>query len=88
MSEFNILPCLGLDVCSPKQLRYILFLYLGIMLRVLTALHLPVAHIDDITRPIVICNDTYKFTAYAYNILQKFVVDNKVMVTSHPEAVR
>jgi len=57
------------------------------MLRVLTALHLPVAHVD-IIRPIAICNDTYKFVAYPYSILQQFTVDNKVMVTSHPEAVR
>ena len=37
---------------------------------------------------IAICNDTYKFVAYPYSILQKFAVDNKVMVTSHLEAVR
>jgi len=39
------------------------------------ALHLPVARVDDITRPIAICNDTYKFVAYLYSILQKFAVD-------------
>jgi len=48
---------------------------------------LPVAHIDDITIPIAICNDTYKFAAYLYSILQEFAVDSKVMVMSHPEAV-
>ena len=52
------------------------------MPRVPTALHLPAAYIDDITRPIAICNDTYKFVAYQYSILQEFTVDNKVMVTS------
>jgi len=31
-------------------------------------MHLHIAHIDDITRPIVICNDTYKFAAYPYSI--------------------
>ena len=53
-----------------------------------TTLFLIVAHIDDITRLIAICNDTYKFVAYPYSILQEFAVDNKVMVTSHPEIVR
>ena len=51
-------------------------------------LHLPVAYIDDITRPIAICNNTHKFAAYPYSTLQEFAVDNTVMVTSHCEAVR
>ena len=51
-------------------------------------LTLPIVHIDDITRPIAICNDTYKFITFPYNILQEFAVENKVMVTSHPEVVR
>ena len=58
------------------------------MLRIPTALHLPVAHIDNITRLIAICNDTYKFAAYPYSILQEFTVDNRVMVTSHSETTR
>ena len=58
------------------------------MPRVLTALHLTVAHIDYITRPIAIYNDTYKFATYTYSTSQKFAVDNKVMVTSHLEVVR
>ena len=58
------------------------------MLRVPTVLHFPVAHIDDITSPIAICNDAYKFVANLYSILQEFAVDSKVMVTSHPEIVR
>jgi len=37
---------------------------------------------------VAIYNNTYEFTAYPYSILQKFTVDNKVMVMSHPEAVR
>ena len=53
-----------------------------------TALHFLVEHIDDITRPIEICYDTYKFVAYSYSILQKFAVDIKVMLTSHCVAVR
>jgi len=35
-------------------------------------LHLSVAHINDITRQIAICNDTYKFTTYQYSLLQSF----------------
>jgi len=53
-----------------------------------TALHLLVAYIDDITMPIAIYNDTYKYAAYSYSILQEFTVDSKVMVLSHPEAAR
>ena len=34
------------------------------MLRIPPALHLSVAYIDDITRPIANCNDTHKFAAY------------------------
>ena len=30
-------------------------------------LYLPVAYIDDITRPIAICNDTHKFASYLYS---------------------
>jgi len=29
-----------------------------------TTLHLLVTYIDDITKPIAICNDTHKFAAY------------------------
>ena len=58
------------------------------MPRVPTALYLLVAHIDDIIRSIAICNDAYKFAANSYSIWSKFAVDNKVMVMSHPEAVR
>ena len=49
---------------------------------------LHILNINDIMRPIAICNDTYKFAVNPYSILQKVAVDNKVMVTSHPEAVR
>jgi len=53
-----------------------------------TTLLLHVAYIDDITRSIAICNDTYKFATYPYSTLQEFTVDNKVIVTSRCEAVR
>ena len=51
MSESNIPPSTGLDVYSLRYLRYIIFLSLEIMPKVPTALHLHVAQIDDITRP-------------------------------------
>jgi len=53
-----------------------------------TTLHFPVTYIDDITRPIVIYNDTHKFAAYPYSTLQEFAIDNKVMVMSRSETVR
>jgi len=67
------------------------FIYLNVHVNEIvepTTLHLPVAYIDDITRPIAICNDTHKFAAYLYSTLQEFAVDNKVIVTSRCEAVR
>ena len=88
MSESNLPPSAGLDVCPSRYFRYIIFSSLGIMPRVPTVLHLPVAHIGDIIRPIAIRNDTYKFVAYPYSIWQEFAVDNKVMITSHLESVR
>jgi len=80
-------PSARVDAC-PRHVISLIILSLGVMLKILTVLHLPVVHIDDITRPIVICNDTYKFAANPYSIWQEFVVDNKKMVTSHLEAVR
>ena len=50
----NIPPFAGLDVCPLVHPRYILFPSLRNMPRVLTALHLHVAYIDDITRSIAI----------------------------------
>ena len=44
------------DVCHPKYLISLILSLLGVMSRVSTALHLSVAHIDDITRLIAICN--------------------------------
>jgi len=67
---------------------YLILPSLRVMSRVPTALHLPVAYIDDITMPIAIYNDTYKFITYPYSFLQKFAVDSKVMITNHPETVR
>ena len=64
ISESNIHSSVGLDMCPPRHPRYIIFPYLGIMPRVPIALHLHVAHIGDIARPMVICSDTYKFVAY------------------------
>jgi len=66
----------------------LILLSLGVMPNELTTSHLFVAHINDISRPIAICNDTYKFDAHPFSISQEFAVDSKVMVTSHLEAVR
>ena len=52
------------------------------MPRISTALHLHVAF-DDITRQLVNCNDNYKISACLYSVLQEFVVDAEVIVTSH-----
>jgi len=66
----------------------LILLSLRVMPRVFTTLHLHVTYIDDITKPIAIYNDTHKFAAYLYSTLHEFAVDNKVIVSSHPEAVR
>jgi len=58
------------------------------MLRVPTALHLYVAHDDDITRQLTNCDENYKIYAYPYDIMEEFAVDNEVIITSHPEIVR
>jgi len=81
-------PSAGLDVYPPRHPISFIFPSLRVTPRVPTALHLPVTHIDDITRPIAIYNDTYKFIACPYSILSKFAVDNKVTVTSHPKVMR
>ena len=67
---------------------YLLFPSLGVMHRVSTALHLHVVHDDDITRQLTNYDENDKFVAYLYSILQKITVNNKVIVTSHPEIVR
>jgi len=71
-------------VCHPRHPIYIILPSLEVMPRVSTALHLPIAHIDNITRLIAICNSTDKFASYSYNILQEFTVYSKVMVLSYP----
>ena len=50
VSESNMPPSAGIDVCPPRHPRYIIFSFLGIMPRVSTELHLHVVHINDITR--------------------------------------
>jgi len=69
VSESNIPPSEGLDVCPPRHPRYIIFPSLGIITRVFIVLHLSVAHVDDIAKSIVICNGTYKLVAHSYSIL-------------------
>jgi len=78
----------GFDMCFPRYLIYLIFPSLRVMLRVSTVLHLLIARDDNITRHIAVYNDNYKFTAYSYSILQKFTIDNNVIVTSHSETVR
>ena len=75
------------DVSYLRHLIYLILPSLGVMPRVSTPLHLSVAHIDNIIRPIAICNDTYKFAPYPYSILKEFTDYNK-MVPSHHEAMK
>jgi len=88
VSESNVPPSVVIDVCPPRHVIYIFLPSLGVMLRIPTALHLLVAHIDDITWPIAVCNDTYKFAANPYSIWQEFAVDNDVMVTNLQLTIR
>jgi len=64
--ESNVPP--SLDMYPPRHPTYLILSSLGVMPRVLIALHMHVAQID-ITRLIATCNDTYKFVAYPYSIL-------------------
>ena len=75
-------------MCHPRHHIYLLFPSLGVMSRVLIALHLPIAHDDDITRQLANCDEKYKFFVYPYSILQEFTVDSEVIVTSHFEITR
>ena len=88
VSESNVPSSAGLDVCPPRHVISLILPSLRVMPRIPIALHLPVVHIDDITRLIAICNNAYKFAANPYSILQKFAVYNKAMITSHPEVKR
>ena len=88
MSESNVPPSAGIDVCHLRHVISLILPSLGVMLRIHIALHLLIAHINNITRPITICSDIYKFAANPYGIWQEFAVDNKMMFTSHPVAVR
>jgi len=63
VSEFNVPSSAGLDVCPPRHAISLILPSLGVMPRIPIALHLSVAHIDDITRLIAICNDADKFAA-------------------------
>ena len=48
----------GFDVCYPRHPIYLFFPSLGVIIRVLTALHLYIAHDDDITRHLAIAMKT------------------------------
>ena len=75
-------------MCHPRHLIYLFFPSPGVMLKAPTALHLPVAHDDDITRQLAKCDENYKFSIYPYSMLQKFAVDSEVIVMSYSEIVR
>ena len=66
---------------------YSLFFPLGVMLRLSITLHLLVVF-DDITGQLINCNDNYKFSVCPYSVLQEFVVDSEMIVTSYSEIVR
>ena len=50
VSESNVPPSAGINVCPPKHVISLILPLLGVMLRIPTALHLTAAYIDDITR--------------------------------------
>ena len=61
---------------------YVSFLpSLGVMPRVPIALHLSVAHDDDIIRQLANCDENYKFLVYPYSMLKEFAVDVEMIVT-------
>jgi len=54
-------------MCHPRHPSF--FSLLGVMPKVPTILHLPVAQDDDITRQLANYDENYKCAAYPYNIL-------------------
>ena len=76
------------DVCYSRHSIYPIFSSLCVIPRVLTALHLLIAHDDDITRQLVNCDDKYKFSVYPYSMLQKFAIDSELIIMSHLGIVR
>jgi len=71
----------------PRHSMYLFSLPSGIMPRVCTAFHLPVAY-NDITRQLANCNCNYYFFACPYSVFQEFAVDSEAIVTSHSEIAR
>ena len=69
-------------MCVILGIPYIFFSSLRVMPKILTALQLPIAHDDDITRQLENCNENNKFAVYPYSMLREFVVDSEVIVTS------
>ena len=86
--ESNI-PLLELIKCPTRHPICRIFTSLKIMPECLlyNVLHLLVAY-DDVTRQLANDNDNYKFSACSYSVLQEFVVEIEVMVTSQPEVVK
>jgi len=54
--------------CPTRHPTCLIFILLEVILRVSTALHLPVAY-DDITRQLAKDNDNYKFFACLYKYI-------------------
>ena len=69
VSESNVLPSAGLDVCPPRHVISLILPSLGVMPRILICIAFTYCTIDDMTRSIAICNDAYKFAANTYSIL-------------------
>jgi len=75
-------------MCVILGISYIfLFPLLGVIPSVSTVLHLLITY-DDFNRHLTNCDKNYKFSVYPYNMLQEFIIDSEVIVTSHPEIVR
>jgi len=66
VSKSSIPSLEGLDVCHSRHHIYLFFSSLRVMRRIPTALHLHVAHDDDISRQLANCDVKYKFFLYIH----------------------
>ena len=81
VSPSDVISLAVFDVRPPRKPIYLFFL--EFICSVWCICILSVAH-DKILGHIAIYND-YKFAAYPYSTLQKFIVDNEVIITIHFE---
>ena len=70
------------DVRPLRKPIYLIFVFVGVLLREFVILHLP--EIYDETRS-TICDDDYKFTVYPHSTFQEFALKNVVLVRIHYE---